>query len=96
MDEFLDKEEIFTYYDLKGQEQKINCKKNSFAITYCQAPFIYKLSERENVVIHKENGEVIKLDNLELDEELSRSIFQREGEISRVEVFISKDLLSSN
>jgi hypothetical protein len=96
MDEFLDKEDIFTYYDLSGVEQKINCKKNSFAITYCQVPFIFNLSDTGKIVIYKENGEVIKLDNLELEEKLSQSIFQREGEISWVEVFISKELLSSN
>jgi len=89
-DEFLQKEEIFTYYDLDGKEQKISCRKNSFAITYCQTPFIYKLSDTGKIVIHKENGEVIKLNNLELDEELSQSIFTREGKIRQVEVFIDK------
>lgn len=95
-DEFLDKEEIFTYYDLSGEEKKINCKKNSFAITYCQVPFIFNLSDTAKIVVFNEDGEEIKLNNLELEEKLSQSIFQRKGEISRVEVFISKDLLSSN
>jgi hypothetical protein len=95
-DEFLEKEEIFTCYDLRGKEQKINCRKNSFAFTYCQVPFIYQLSDTGKIVIHKENTEVIELDILELDEELSQLIFQRTGEISRVEVFISRDLLSGN
>lgn len=95
-DEFLQKEEIFSYYDLKGKEQNINCKKNSFAITYCQVPFIFNLSDTAKIVVFNEDGEVINSDGLELDEELSQSIFNRSGEINRVEVFISKDLLSSN
>ena len=94
-EEFLKKEEIFTYYDLNGKEQKINCKKNSFAITYCQVPFIYNLSNTEKIVVHKADEEVIKLDNLELKEEVSQSIFNRKGEIKRVEVFINDSLALS-
>jgi hypothetical protein len=89
-DEFLDKEEIFTYYDLTGKEQNINCKKNSFAITYCQVPFIFNLSDTEKIVVFNEDGEEIKLNNLELEEKLSQSIFNREGKIRQVEVFIDK------
>jgi len=92
MDEFLQKEEIFTYYDLKGQEQKINCKKNSFAITYCQVPFIFNLSDTAKIVVFNEDGEEIKLNNLELEEKLSQSIFTREGKIRQVEVFIDKKI----
>jgi len=96
VNEFLQKEEIFSYYDLKGKGQKINCTKNSFAITYCQVPFIFNLSDTAKIVVLNEDGEVIKSEGLELDEELSQSIFKREGEINRVEVFFSKDLLSIN
>ena len=90
-DEFLEKEEIFTYYDLTGKEQNINCKKNSFAITYCQVPFIFNLSDTEKIVVFNEDGEEIKLNNLELEEKLSQSIFNREGKIRQVEVFIDKE-----
>jgi hypothetical protein len=38
---------------------------------------------------------VIKLDNLELKEEVSQSIFNRKGEIKRVEVFINDSLALS-
>ena len=50
-EEFLQNEGIFNYYDLTGKEQIINCKKNSFAITYCQVPFIYKLSDTEKLIV---------------------------------------------
>lgn len=88
-DEFLSKKEEFSYYDLKGNEQKINCLKNSFAITFCQVPFLISLSEKEKLVIHKKDGEKIVNDNLELEENLSNHIFQRDGVISLVEVFIN-------
>lgn len=92
--EFLEKEKIFTYYDLNGNEQNINCPKNSFAITYCQVPFIFKLSNTAEVIVSKEDGDEIQFNNLELEEEISQSIFKRTADVYRVEVFIPKDLLS--
>ena len=92
--EFLNKEEIFTYYDLIGKERNLNCKKNSLAITYCQVPFIFKLADQTKIVVFKEDGIEIKFNNLEVEEEFSQSIFKRSGEINRVEVFIDNDLLA--
>ena len=90
-EEFLKKEETFIYYDLDGKEQKINCKKNSFATTYCQVPFVYNLSNTEQIVVHKTNEEEVILDKLELKEEVSQSIFNRNGEIKGVEVFLDSN-----
>jgi hypothetical protein len=94
-EEFLEKDEIFTYYDLTGKEKNINCRKNSFAITYCQVPFIYQLSDRENIVVYKEDGKKIKLNDLKFEEEFSQSIFKRNGKINRVEIFINIDSFSN-
>ena len=93
-EEFLKKEELLTYSDLNLQEQNINCRKNSLAITYCQVPFIYILSDREEILIHKKDGEEIKLEGLKISEDFSQLIFNRNGSIDRVEVFISSELIS--
>lgn len=90
--EFLEKKEIFTYYDINGKVQKINCSKNSFAITYCQTPFIFRLSNSEKIIVYTENNKVITLDSLEIEEKLSHLIFNRTGKINRVEVFINQNL----
>ena len=93
-DEFLTEEETFNYYDLTGKEKKIHCGKNSFAITYCQVPFIFKLSDTTKIIVFKEDGEEIKLNHLEFEEKISQSIFTRSGKINKVEVFINNDLFS--
>jgi hypothetical protein len=92
-EEFLQNEGVFNYYDLTGKEQIINCKKKSFAITYCQVPFIYKLSDSEKLIVFKEDGEEINFNDLEFEEEISQSIFNRDGKIKLVEVFIDKKTL---
>lgn len=93
-EEFLKDEELLIYSDLNLQEQNINCKGNSLAITYCQVPFIYNLSDTEKIVIHKKDGEEITLGSLEIGEDFSQSIFSRDGSIDRVEVFISSDSIT--
>ncbi len=90
-DEFLEKEEVFTYYDLNGKEEKIKCKKNSFAISCCQVPFTYILSDTNRMIVHTQNDELITIDGLELEESLSQSIFNREGNIRQVEIFLNKN-----
>lgn len=92
--EFLKEVNLFTYHDLTVKEQNIICQKNSFAITYCQVPFVFKLSNKTKIIVFKEEGEEIQFNSLELDEKISQLIFKRTGEINKVEVFITKDLLS--
>lgn len=87
-DEFLKDEETFSYYDVNGIEQNIKCEKNSFAVTYCQVPFKFQLSDAEKIVVFKMDEKDIEVNQLVLGEDVSQSLFSREGKISRVEVFI--------
>ncbi|MBK7632242.1 MAG: hypothetical protein IPJ23_16360 [Ignavibacteriales bacterium] len=92
-DELLKDEETFSYYDVNGIEQKIKCKKNSFGVTYCQVPFIFKLSDTEKLVVYEMDEDKIEMKNLDLGKDISQLIFNREGKISRVEVFIDSKKL---
>lgn len=92
-EEFLNNEEIFSYYDLNGIEQSFRCDSNSFVFTYCQVPFIYKLSDTSEVIIHKKDKKQIISKKLEIEENISQQIFNRSGVISRVEILIKRDLL---
>jgi hypothetical protein len=94
-EEFLDNEEDFTFCDLNGKESEIICKKKSFVITYCQVPFIYKISNTPKIVVLKETGEMNSSENLELEEKFSQSIFNREGKIKQVEVYIDNRIFNS-
>lgn len=93
-EEFLENDSVFSYYDLNGSEQKIICGKNSFAITYCQVPFIFILSDKEKIFIHKNDGRKSELDDLNISEEFSQSVFARDGSISKIEILINESPLS--
>ena len=88
VDEFTEKAESFVYYDLFGNEQKIKCGKSSTAFTFCQVPFVYKLSSFNKIIIYMKNDKQVRINGLEIEESLSQSIFKREGKIKRIEVFL--------
>lgn len=90
VEEFTKYAHNFIYYDLSGIEQKIKCSKESIAFTFCQVPFIYKLSVDSKIIVRMQNEELINIDKLELGESLSQSIFSREGKIKQVEIFLDK------
>ena len=44
------------------------------------------------MIVHSQNDELINIDGSELGESLSQSIFNREGKVRQVEVFIDKEI----
>ncbi len=88
IDEFISEDEKFLYYDLIGIPQNIDCQKNSIAFTYCQIPFLYKLSDSNKIIIFTNDKNNIAINGLEINKELSQSVFRREGKIERIEVYL--------
>jgi hypothetical protein len=92
LEEFTKNTEKFIYYDLSGIEHKIHCGNGSIAFTFCQVPITYRLSVNSKIIIHYKNDEQISINGLDLGENLSQSIFSREGKIRQVEVYIDKKI----
>ncbi|MBE2280192.1 MAG: hypothetical protein IAE91_07365 [Ignavibacteriaceae bacterium] len=93
-EEFLAEDEIFEYLDVQGNERQILCKKGSLAFTLCQVPVIFRFSNSNGISVQKVSGEILKIDGLELNEELCNSIFLRNGNILSVEVEITPQLIT--
>ena len=89
--EFLDTESDFTYFDLSGQEATIHLPPGSLSFTVCQVPVVYRLSDGElSIKLAHANGEVTPADLDGLDPETSLSLFQRTGDITRIDVDIPR------
>ena len=88
--EFLEKQSTFSFYDIKGQLQTIDLRKNSLAFTVCQVPVIYELEKNEGIEVFSRNGNVQKFANLNLSQKISRKIFKRDGSVEKVVVKIKK------
>ncbi len=87
--EFFTSNNEFHYIDLDRNLQKIDLQENTLAFTYCQVPVIYYLSDNKSIKVHFKNGFVAEIEGISLDSQLSKQIFNRTGEVNKVEVFLN-------
>ncbi|QDS99908.1 hypothetical protein [Adhaeretor mobilis] len=87
--EFLETATTFEYFDLSGQTQSLELPAGSLAFTVCQTPVRYRLGDRPlsiEVTYADEKSETI--DDSALSQEVSSLVFERSGEIARIDVNI--------
>ncbi len=89
-EEFLKESKTFLYIDLDKNKKELKLEKESLAFTYCQIPVIYKLSHKSELKVVFKSGEVKKLQGLCLDTNLSSKIFERTGDVVKLEVHLKK------
>ena len=86
-DEFLNQDENFSYYDVQGNLTELALRAGSLAFTIAQVPVVYHRSNKDNIVIHQHNGETVAVQGLTLSGNISASIFNRSGNVERINVF---------
>jgi hypothetical protein len=91
--EFLSQVTEATFIQIDGTKKILTLEKDSLAFTVCQVPVVYKKSLKDSLELHFNNGTKETYDTLELDDNQSRKIFNRTGEISNVMVFLNDDYL---
>ncbi|MFZ6032565.1 MAG: hypothetical protein ACOYVE_04560 [Melioribacter sp.] len=87
--EFLNKSQIFNYYDVYEKEQTMIINAGMLIFTYCQVPIVYSLSDESKIIVNLTDGEREVEEGLVLSRKWSDSIFKREGKISSVIVLIN-------
>jgi hypothetical protein len=90
--EFLSQRTIWTYFALSGEWVDLELDKNSLAFTYCQTPFIYRQSDRDELKVLRLDGSEQILKGLELNKALSEEIFNRSGNIDQIEVYFKTNV----
>ncbi|MEO2049406.1 MAG: hypothetical protein ABGX16_22850 [Pirellulales bacterium] len=90
--EFFEDTADFKYFDLAGNQQLIELLPNSLAFTVCQVPVVYHLSDAPfSIVVTFTDGKRELLLQDYLSAESSRLVFERTGQIVRLEVVIPKN-----
>ena len=89
-DEFLSSPKIFRFTDVNNEEQDIQLKSKSLAYTYCQVPVVYNVSDKNSLEVVLNNGKHIQSDNLKIDWNTSKSIFERKGEVVQINVSLKR------
>ncbi|MGQ1787668.1 MULTISPECIES: hypothetical protein [unclassified Saccharicrinis] len=79
-------EELFNYYDLEGNKKQIKLNKGQLAFTFCKVPVVYYSGKNEQVLITFANGESKLISEYTLDKETSEKIFNRQGDVVKIEV----------
>jgi len=70
-------------------EEIIRLDKNSLGFTFCSVPVIYYLNDKKKIIVsYKDGRENIFEDADTLDLATSQRIFNREGKMSKIEVYI--------
>ncbi|MCG1037773.1 hypothetical protein [Polaribacter sargassicola] len=87
--EFVSEPKVFAYTNIQKEAKTIHLAKGSLCFTYCQVPIVYKNTDKNSVSIFFVNGEVVASENLILDKSVSNMMFERTGEIDRIEVSVT-------
>jgi hypothetical protein len=87
--ELLNQQSTFEYFDLNGERHQIILKEGQLGYTFCQTPVIYRTSDEEKISVTFVDGKQLVTENLTLGKDLSGKIFQRTGEIVKVEVSLT-------
>ncbi|MFT6333343.1 MAG: hypothetical protein ACJATI_000070 [Halioglobus sp.] len=86
--EFLMQETKFDYIDLNSENQTVLLNVGSLAFTYCQVPIVYTMADYEKIEVIKSDDSIHQFNNLNLDSELSNALFQRQGDVKQIQVYL--------
>ena len=93
--EFVTEPRSFCYLDTGGNWLDITIPAHSLAFTWCQVPIVYKTDElaEPRMIVMLNDGSEHVIAGSELTPELSTALFERSGQISRIELMFNTELL---
>jgi len=84
-DEVLTKSEMFSYFDLGGENRSMELKEGQLAFTFCQVPVICSFGKEEGLKVTYASGAEEAFAGTQISKEISQKIFSRSGEILSIE-----------
>ena len=86
---------VLEFSSVGGGRHTLPVPPGSFAFTFCQVPVIYHLSDKQQLMIHREGQPATYRDQLQLTKEETDALFSRSGEIFQIEVTLNPALCLS-
>ena len=87
--EFLTAPSVYSYWSVDGQQQQIELKAGSLAYSICQVPVILQASSQNSIEICFTDGGTRQVDGHLLDSASSRHIFNRDGVVHHLIVYLA-------
>lgn len=88
--EFITEVSRFEYYDIHKEQKQIDLPVGSLAFTICQVPVVVKLADHDQIVVQFRDGNQESVYTNKLDVKLSSHIFNRDGVVTQLTVFLRK------
>ena len=82
--EFLHKKAVFEYVNVKGNQERLELRKNSLAFTLCQVPIIYQKSIKPIIEVYYSNQNKERITGLKIPSQISKKLFDRDGTIEKI------------
>ncbi len=89
-DEFLGEQKTFRYYDLSGRERGIDLEPGMLGFTVCQTPVVAHQAGPRRIEVTRRDGVSTSVDGVDLDAATSAAIFERTGEVTRLDVYYGR------
>lgn len=91
--EFTTGNRVFNYVTINKEHKTFEPLPGSLCFTFCQVPIIYRLSDKNEMEIERNDGSISTQQTLQLDTNTSLAIFNRTGEISKITVYVKESIL---
>ncbi|NUO01423.1 MAG: hypothetical protein HUU01_12505, partial [Saprospiraceae bacterium] len=91
--EFLEQQQTFEYVNIRGEKEQILLQPGTLGFTCCQTPVVYAIQDKPGLEVVLTNGKSLAFDSLILDSDISRQIFQRNGAVEKIQVFVEAHAL---
>ena len=92
-EEFLTEKTTIDYFDVKGTKHQLDLEENSLFFTVCEVPVVYQISDRFGMEVFYVQESQSNYNDLVLNTKDSVNIFQRNGNVSMIKVFIEPNIL---
>jgi len=88
-EEFVTAPTYFAYVDTAGIKRRLRLKAGELAFTYCQVPIIYRRDGDNSLIVFLAKAAKLPCQGLRLDADTSRLVFERAGQVVRIEVSLA-------
>ena len=92
LDEFLRESGSWTFLTIRGQRQ-VPVESQDMAFSLFGTPVIYRLSDRQRIIVHADERPPEVIEGGRLGKPLSRALFERQGFVEKIIVEIPQNLL---
>ena len=82
--ELLRKKTIFDYVNVKGNQERLELRKNTLAFTLCQVPVVYQKSKKPFIDVIFANQNKERITGLKMPSQISKKLFDRDGTIEKI------------